>query len=119
MRFCDSCGNKFDHDGRHEVCTSCGIRREFKPRTLEEALVSETNFRSGGSSAVGSGITVNKYTVNDPTLPRVNTIQCPKPECPSNTNRDTVPSNVIYIKTDPAQLKFQYVCVNCSMKWTS
>jgi DNA-directed RNA polymerase subunit M/transcription elongation factor TFIIS len=116
MRFCDSCGNKFDHEGMLEVCKSCGIRRPFKPRTLEEALVSETNFRSGGTSA-GSGITVNKYTVKDPTLPHVNSIKCPKAECPSNVGDK--PSDVIYIKTDPAQLKFQYVCVNCNMQWTS
>jgi DNA-directed RNA polymerase subunit RPC12/RpoP len=116
MRFCDSCGNKFDHEGLYEVCKSCGIRRLFKPSSLDEALVSETNFRSGSSSA-GSGITVNKYTVSDPTLPHVNTIRCPKAECPSNMGEKS--SDVIYIKTDPAQLKFQYVCVNCNMQWTS
>lgn len=116
MRFCDSCGNKYDHEGMYEVCKTCGTRREFKPANLNEALVSETNFRSGSSTA-GSGITVNRYTINDPTLPRLNMIQCPNAECVSNTS--DVPKNVIYIKTDPAQLKFQYVCVNCDMKWTS
>lgn len=116
MRFCDSCGNKFDHVDMMEVCKTCGIERPFKPRNLDEALVSETNFRSGGSSA-GSGITVNKYTVLDPTLPHVNTIRCPKAECPSNMGSKD--PDVIYIKTDPAQLKFQYVCVNCNTKWTS
>lgn len=118
MRFCEACGNKFDHDGMFEVCKTCGIRRPFKPTSLEEALVSETNFRSGGSSAA-SGISVNKYTIADPTLPHVNSIRCPKSECPSNLIDNPKQSDVIYIKTDPAQLKFQYVCVNCNMQWTS
>jgi hypothetical protein len=116
MRFCDACGNKFDHEGLNEVCKTCGIRRPFKPKSLAEALVSETSFRSGGTSA-NSGIVVNEYTRRDPKLPHMNMIRCPNAECPSNTSDK--PADVIYIKTDPAQLKFQYVCTNCPMQWTS
>ncbi len=100
------------------VCDTCGFSKKFEPKTAAEALVLETNFRSGSrASGAGAGITVNDYTKMDPTLPHVNTIRCPNGGCPSNTG--TVEKDVIYIKSDAVNLKFQYVCAHCPAQWTN
>jgi len=124
MRFCPKCSYYLflsASEGNTNVmmlCRNCGFSEKLDPKIKEEALILETNFRSG-SSATGasSGITVNDYTKMDPTLPHVNTIRCPNGGCPSN--REGEERDVIYIKTDPANLKFQYVCTKCPAQWTN
>lgn len=109
------------------LCKNCGFREALVPKSAEEALILETNFRSGSSSGgAASGITVNEYTLQDPTLPHVHTIRCPNSECESNAAaaasaaaESAVARDVIYIKTDPTQLKFQYVCTVCKTQWTN
>ena len=124
MRFCPKCryylflSASEDHTTVSMLCRNCGFSEKLEPKTKEDVLILETNFRSGSSaSGASSGITVNEYTKMDPTLPHVNTIRCPNGGCPSNAagaERD-----VIYIKTDPANLKFQYVCTKCPAQWTN
>ena len=82
-------------------------------------MILETIFRSGSSAGgAASGIKVNEYTFEDPTLPHVNTLRCPNSECLSN--RDESKRDVIYIKTDPTNMKFQYICAVCrKAQWTS
>ena len=123
MRFCPKCNYYLFLSATEGVavsmlCKNCGFSEKLDPKTKEEALILETNFRSG-SSATGasSGITVNEYTKMDPTLPHVHTIRCPNGGCPSNTGAEE--RDVIYIKTDPANLKFQYVCTRCPTQWTN
>lgn len=121
MRFCPTCSYflYLDASDRSDVayqCRNCGFREQLKPATKEEALILETTFRSGSSSAA-SGITINEYTLQDPTLPHVNTLRCPNGACPSRA--DESKRDVIYIKTDPTNLKFQYVCTVCAHRWTS
>jgi hypothetical protein len=91
---------------------------DLNPKNKEEALILETNFRSGSSaSGAASGIVINDFTLADPTLPHVKTLHCPNSSCPSF--HDEKLRDVIYIKTDPANLKFQYVCTVCKTQWTS
>jgi DNA-directed RNA polymerase subunit M/transcription elongation factor TFIIS len=126
MKFCPKCDyylflNAGEGVAVSMLCRNCGFSEKLAPKTKEEALILETNFRSG-SSATGasSGITVNEYTKMDPTLPHVNTIRCPNGGCPSNREGPGAASrDVIYIKTDPANLKFQYVCTRCPTQWTN
>lgn len=130
MRFCPKCSYYLflsASEGAGNVlmlCRNCGFSEKLNPKTKEDALILETNFRSG-SSATGasSGITVNDFTKMDPTLPHVNTIRCPNGGCPSNAagpaGTPAVERDVIYIKTDPANLKFQYVCNKCPAQWTN
>jgi DNA-directed RNA polymerase subunit M/transcription elongation factor TFIIS len=107
----------------NQCCKNCGYTAEFKPASSEEALILETQFRSG-SSATGaaSGITIGPFVKYDPTLPHDNMIRCPKPSCPSNgdpNSPDTPTRDVIYIKIDPQNLKFQYICTVCDEEWLS
>jgi DNA-directed RNA polymerase subunit M/transcription elongation factor TFIIS len=129
MRFCPKCDyylflSASEGTSVSNLCRNCGFSEKLDPKTKDEALILETNFRSG-SSATGaaSGITVNEFTKMDPTLPHVNTILCPNGGCPSNrassAGAAVVERDVIYIKTDPANLKFQYVCTNCPAQWTN
>jgi DNA-directed RNA polymerase subunit M/transcription elongation factor TFIIS len=131
MRFCPVCRNYLYHGAivpKHTTsltgaaidaltleCRHCGYKTEFTPKSAEEALIIETNFQT--SSGASSGITVNAYTRQDPTLPHVKTIRCPNEACPSSA--DASLRDVIYIKTDPANLKFQYVCTQCNTQWTN
>ena len=104
------------------TCKNCGFHEQLVPKTKEEALILETNFRSGSSAGgAASGITINAntlpYTLRDPTLPHVKTLRCPNGGCPSQEDESL--RDVIYIKTDPTNLKFQYVCTKCNTLWTS
>jgi len=122
LRFCPRCEYYLflnAADGRvHLNCKNCGFTEPFTPASSEEALILETEFRAG-SSATGaaSGITVNSYTLLDPTLPHVKTIRCPNSECRSTA--DASIRDVIYIKTDPQNMRFQYICTVCTKQWTS
>jgi hypothetical protein len=111
--------SKPDSTGVFLNCHNCGYSEKFEPKTPEDALVLETHFRTGSSAGgAASGITVNEYTLRDPTLPHVHNLICPKADCPSN--RDATLRDVIYIKTDPKNLKFQYICNVCkTTQWTN
>lgn len=125
MRFCPHCENMFafqlsleNPNGVDLKCQTCGFQTPLDPKNKEDALILETNFRSGSSAGgSASGISVNEYTLNDPTLPHVKTIPCSNGGCPSQANEAI--RDVIYIKTDPANLKFQYVCTVCKSQWTN
>jgi hypothetical protein len=99
-------------------CKNCGHSEKLEPKNADEALILETQFRSGSSaSGASSGITVNQYTKMDPTLPHIKSLRCPNASCESITG--TKERDVIYIKTDPVNMKFQYVCTVCDAQWVS
>jgi DNA-directed RNA polymerase subunit M/transcription elongation factor TFIIS len=121
MRFCPKCSYFLYLDASEEKrvsyqCRNCGYRTLLQPTSKEEALILETSFRSGSSGAA-SGVVINEYTLHDPTLPHVATLRCPNSQCASRT--DETKRDVIYIKTDPTNLKFQYICTTCNQQWTS
>ena len=122
MRFCPRDGYylylSVKEDAITHMCKECGFQEPLDPKTLDEALILETNFRSGSSAGgAASGITFNAYTLHDPTLPHVKTLPCPNASCASQANEQI--RDVIYIKTDPVNMKFQYICTVCTTQWTS
>lgn len=50
---------------------------------------------------------VNKYSVNDPTLPKATGKKCPNKQCPAKK------TNIVYIKSDDSNMKYIYICVAC------
>jgi hypothetical protein len=87
---------------------------------------------------------VNEYTKFDPTLPRINTIDCPNSKCASNAGASEagaseagasasgagastgtgaseavikVEREVIYIRYDDTNMKYMYVCAICNTQW--
>ena len=123
LEFCPRCENFLylsapDGGSVQRLCKTCGYNEPLNPKTSEGALILETNFRSGSSAGgAASGITINDFTLKDPTLPHVKTLRCPNTGCQSNVDEKL--RDVIYIKTDPTNLKFQYVCTVCKTQWTS
>ena len=68
-----------------------------------------------------------QYLCKDPTLPRVNNIQCPNSECPSRkedlevlqTDKPINKNDVLYIRLNESDLTFLYQCCNCKHTWTN
>jgi aspartate carbamoyltransferase regulatory subunit len=91
-------------------CRKCG--NEDKLLAIENVCVSKTHIKKSEQSF--SHI-INKYTKLDPTLPRVNTILCPNPDCLTNT--DAKAREIIYIRYDDSNMKYIYVCSDCDTVW--
>jgi DNA-directed RNA polymerase subunit M/transcription elongation factor TFIIS len=91
-------------------CRKCG--NEDKLLAIENVCVSKTHIKKSEQSF--SHI-INKYTKLDPTLPRVNTILCPNPDCLTNTEGKT--REIIYIRYDDSNMKYIYVCSDCDTVW--
>ena len=91
-------------------CRNCGNRDENLGS--ENTTILKTKIKL--DNKVYSHI-INKYTKNDVTLPRINTIKCPNQECPSNKKEKE--NEVIYIRYDNENMKYIYLCVNCDTTW--
>jgi len=99
-------------------CPVCGYQTKLAPETSEDSLILKTVFNSGSSAAgASSGVGVNEFTMVDPTLPHIKTLRCPNDTCASRS--DAALQDVIYIKTDPTNLSFHYICTVCKTQWTS
>lgn len=117
MHFCTQCLNMYyisiDPDNQNNLvyyCRNCG----HKDNTLNISNVSVLKVQLKKSEQEFSHI-INKYTKLDPTLPRINNILCPNPECSTNTN-DT-PREIIYIRYDDLNMKYVYLCSTCDNVW--
>lgn len=115
MKFCPKCENYLYTDTKTEVllriCRTCGYSEE----DTQGGLVMETYVQERANE--GYKILLNEFTRQDPTLPHVNTIKCPRGTCASNTSG--APRDVIYIKYDPVNMKFIYICNVCGEQWRS
>jgi DNA-directed RNA polymerase subunit M/transcription elongation factor TFIIS len=113
MKFC-TCGFYFYLDVKDNacirICRNCGNTEEENTGVL----VSETIVKERTSEAYKL---VNEFTRQDPTLPHLHTMKCPRSDCKSNIGG--AEKDVIYIKYDPANLKFLYICNVCSEQWRS
>lgn len=117
MHFCSNCQNMYyiriNTDDTNKLvyyCRSCGT--EDKLITLENICVSKTQIKKSESSF---NHIVNKYTKLDPTLPRINKILCPNPECTTNTKNTE--REIIYLRYDDVNIKYIYVCSTCDSVW--
>ena len=126
MRFCPTCSyflylspNPTDSSALILQCRHCGYNESMLPGSSNDALILETTFKSSGLSAGlgASGVTVNSYTLSDPTLPHTKSLRCANDSCGSNADADK--RDIIYIKTDSSGLKFQYICTVCQYQWRS
>ena len=126
MRFCPVCAyylflkvEEEDEDAKGTVmqlCRHCGFKEPLAPTTSKEALVLETTFSTPSSSKQTASL-MNEFTRMDPTLPRLKTIPCPNTTCASTS--DISLRNILFIKTDAKNLKYQYACTVCGTQWGS
>lgn len=117
MHFCSNCNNMYyirinaeDPNTLVYYCRNCG--NEDKLLATENVCVSKTQIKKSEQSF---GHIINKYTKLDPTLPRINNILCPNPDCQTNT--EDHPRQIIYIRYDDINMKYIYLCSTCDQVW--
>ena len=117
MHFCNNCSNMYyiriNSDDPNKLvyyCRNCG--NEDKLLAIENVCVSKTQIKKNEKSF---NHIINKYTKFDPTLPRINTILCPNPDCA--TNKDNKEREIIYIRYDDTNMKYIYLCYECDTVW--
>ena len=117
MHFCSVCNNMYylriDEKNPNKLdyyCRNCG--HEDKLLAHDNMCISKTFIKKNDQSF---NHIINEYTKLDPTLPRVNNILCPNSECETNTNK--VKREIIYIRYDDTNMKYVYLCSECSTIW--
>jgi len=117
MHFCSNCSNMYyiriNSDDPNKLvyyCRNCG--NEDKLLAIENVCVSKTQIKKNEQSF---NHMINKYTKFDPTLPRINTILCPNPDC--STNKNGTEREIIYIRYDDTNMKYIYLCSLCDTVW--
>lgn len=115
MKFCPTCRNYLYLDATAgnllRICRNCGYQEVDE----KGGLVLETNLKE--TTNEGYKVLVNEFTKSDPTLPHVDTIKCPNEGCASNSG--SAKKDVIYLKYDPVNMKFLYICNVCDTQWKS
>jgi hypothetical protein len=93
-------------------CRKCG--NEYSLLAAENVCVSKTQIKKSEQSF---NHIINKYTKLDPTLPRINNIKCPNPNCLTNTEGKE--REIIYIRYDDVNMKYVYLCTEegCNTVW--
>ena len=117
MHFCSICSNMYyiriNEDDPNKLvyyCRKCG--NEDTLLAVDNICVSRTQIKKSEQSF---NHIINKYTKFDPTLPRINNILCPNPEC--ETNKGDKEREIIYIRYDDVNMKYVYLCGECDVVW--
>ena len=118
IHFCQECHNMtficVDSEKLIHYCKACETAESFTEESLQKPIYS-MDFRKFDTSEV---INRNKYITQDITLPKIEgnpNIKCTNPECVCVTQKE--PSSVTYIKYDPEEMKYIYICNHCGQKW--
>lgn len=136
MHFCKECGNMYylklkdnqsnSIDNLVYYCRKCGNEDENILENKDNLYVSKSELKVKSNYKN----IINKYTKLDPTIPRINTIDCPNAECSSNKGTVKIPESksgskthdktdkeILYIRYDDKNMKFVYLCANCDTIW--
>ena len=127
MHFCTVCQNMYyirltgeNKDQLIYYCRKCGNEDNELIASLENVCVSQTQLKASVSSYEHI---INKYTKLDPTLPRINNIECPNTACTSNeetkTSDNQKKADILYLRYDDTNMKFVYLCTECDTVWKS
>lgn len=135
MHFCPDCESYLitriqNEDNANKLmslnCNNCGYKKIIDiSKEPEYKCVYQTNYKIKKLKIDQQNI---KYLEKDPTLPHVNNIPCPNPQCPTNKQTATdseiltganIQKNVLYLKLNDSDLTFLYQCCNCKHTWTN
>ena len=112
MHFCSKCDNMYyisiddlDPNSLLFYCKKCG--NKDKSFANNKTCIAKINFKQ---STENFDHLVNEYTKYDPTLPRINNINCPNDKCKNN-------EEIIYIRYDNENMKYLYLCPKCDNVW--
>jgi len=120
IKFCEQCDMKLDYYTDNEVeppqlylgCKACG----FKEENNDKICIYNNDYQIDLSQIINQ----NPFLEHDITLPTIQgnqNIKCPNKEC--QTNKEKVPSDILYIKYDHTNLKYSYICKHCKQNWTN
>jgi DNA-directed RNA polymerase subunit M/transcription elongation factor TFIIS len=119
IRFCPVCRyylyvevNTGTTESLYRMCRNCGYRKaDEKGGLLTEMVIQER-------ATEGYKILLNEFTRRDPRLPHIKKdIKCPDTACDSNHGKSD--PDVIYIKYDPVNMLYLYICDVCGHQWRS
>ena len=117
MHFCVNCDNMYyirisaeDTNKLVYYCRNCG--HEDSNLTVDNVTVSKVQLKK---SEQQFNHIINKYTKLDPTLPRINRVLCPNPDCATNTV--DAEREIIFIRYDDTNMKYVYLCSTCDTVW--
>jgi len=127
MHFCPKCGNMYylkllnkDEDKLIYYCRNCGNEDTSLATNMNNLYISKTKIKK----EMNYKNVINKYTKLDPTLPRINNIDCPNKECVSNNNsegesKNNTSKDILYIRYDDKNMKYIYLCSHCDTVWNT
>ena len=117
IHFCSECYNLtfiYLNEDKQLIhhCKSCS---KSEPFTGDNPCINSINFKTYD---IAESINHNQYITHDITLPHINgnhNIKCTNQECISI--KENKESSVTYIKYDPENMKYIYICNYCGQKW--
>ena len=116
MRFCEFCDNMLYVTITQEkdlqfYCKNCNNRVTEKKENGSICVIDDNKI----DDSTKYSMYINKYIKYDPTLPRVNNIECVNKECGGRkANKE---NEVIYLKYDFVNMKYLYYCCHCEEFW--
>jgi DNA-directed RNA polymerase subunit M/transcription elongation factor TFIIS len=117
MRFCSHCHNmlyvKVDEDENLVYYCKFCQHTEIEEKTHGSVLVLDDN---KVDDVIKYKQYINKHIIHDPTLPRVNNVECPSVDCTKSSDKA---NEVIYIKYDFVNMRYLYYCCHCGNFWRS
>jgi DNA-directed RNA polymerase subunit M/transcription elongation factor TFIIS len=124
MHFCDKCGNMYyiriDDKKENNIiyyCRKCGNENKELGNNMKNICVSKTHVNTSTTSYKN---VINQFTKLDPTLPRINNINCPNDKCKSNlesTETEFQKKEIIFLRYDDNNMKYIYLCACCDNIW--
>jgi DNA-directed RNA polymerase subunit M/transcription elongation factor TFIIS len=111
---CNNCGYKKNIDVSKEPEYKCVYKYDYN---IKKISIDQKNIQ---------------YLDKDPTLPHVNNIPCPNPQCSTNkqitgeaevltdaSGNQGIANDVLYIRLDESTLTYLYQCCHCKHTWTN
>ena len=93
-----------------KYCKSCG----YKTSKVTDSCFYKNTYNVSVSSSTHQE-NLNKFILQDRTVPRTNKLQCPNSECVSNTQG--IENDIRYIPFNDVDMKYVYICGNCQTSW--
>ena len=125
MKFCPDCENLLitkiaDIDTTDNpnnlvsyFCNNCAYTEDLKIKNKETNKCVYYNKKGVVSSKIDENVI--PFLVLDPTLPRINNLQCPNTECESV--KESITNDVRYIQIDSDTMTYLYKCNHCQQTW--